>query len=258
MPFSPQLFYSNVNAKEGFAKPSRFEVVLPIPKYINEYIGSSFLEKLINLPNNVIADISAIVNNPSNSDPQSRSDNNSMSGYLALQCESAELPGKVLQTQEAKIYGPTFKVPYQTQYTDTNLTFLCTNEFYERKLFEKWIDSIMPSDTNNLRYPKGDTSRYLTNIKIIQYDDFVQQIFAVELMDAYPIGISSQPLSWSEDNFHRLTVQFAYQRYRVLYNGKYDIATAAAALFGAKASSFFNKIPATLERPLGTIFNRIV
>jgi len=257
MPFSPQLFYSNINAKEGLAKPSRFEVVLPIPKYINEFIGSSFLEKLINLPNNVIADISDIVNNSGNSDPQSRSDNASMSGYLALQCESAELPGKMLQTMDAKIYGPTFKVPYQTQYTDTSLTFLCTNEFYERKLFEKWIDSIMPSDTNNLRFPKGETSRYLTNIKVIQYDDFVQQIFAVELMDAYPIGFSSQPLSWSEDNFHRLTVQFAYQKYRVLYNGKYDIATAAAALFGVKASSFFNKIPATLEQPLGTLFNRI-
>ena len=258
MPFSPQLFYSNINAKEGLAKPSRFEIVLPIPKYINEFIGSSFLEKLINLPNNVIADISNIVNNSNNSDPQSRTDNASMSGYLALQCESAELPGKMLQTQEAKIYGPTFKVPYQTQYTDTSLTFLCTNEFYERKLFEKWIDSIMPGDTNNLRYAKGESSRYLTNIKVIQYDDFVQQIFAVELMDAFPIGFSSQPLSWSEDNFHRLTVQFAYQKYRVLYNGKYDIATAAASLFGAKASTFFNQIPATLERPLGTIFNNII
>jgi hypothetical protein len=258
MPFSPQLFYSNINAKEGLAKPSRFEIVLPIPKYINEFIGSSFLEKLINLPNNVIADISDIVNNSGNLDPQSRSDNASMSGYLALQCESAELPGKMLQTMDAKVYGPTFKVPYQTQYTDTSLTFLCTNEFYERKLFDRWIESIMPSDTNNLRYPKGEKSRYLTNIKVIQYDDFIQQIFAVELMDAFPIGFSSQPLSWSEDTFHRLTVQFAYQKYRVLYNGKYDLATAAAALFGVKASTFFNRIPATLERPLGTIFNNII
>jgi len=233
MPFSPQLFYSNVNAKEGFAKPSRFEVVLPIPKYINEYIGSSFLEKLINLPNNVIADISAIVNNPSNSDPQSRSDNNSMSGYLALQCESAELPGKVLQTQEAKIYGPTFKVPYQTQYSDTTLTFMCTNEFYERKLFDRWMECIHPSDTNNLRFPKGARSRYMTNIKIIQYDDFIKQIHAVELLDAFPIGVAPQQLSWGEDGFHRLSIQFAYQRYRTIYEGKYDLAAAATALFGS-------------------------
>jgi hypothetical protein len=256
MSFSPQLFYSNINSKEGLAKPSRYEVVLPIPKYINEYIGNSFLEKLINLPNNIIADVSAILNNPQ--DTQSRSDNPSMSRYLALQCDSAELPGKNLLTADAKVYGPTFKVPYQTQYADTSLTFLCTNEFYERKLFEKWTESIMPTDTNNLRFPKGRNSSYLTNIKIIQYDEFIQQIFAVELLDAFPIGFANQPLAWGEDGFHRLNVQFAYQKYRVLFNGKYDLATAAAALFGVKVSPFFNNIPATLERPLGTIFNRII
>jgi hypothetical protein len=89
-----------------------------------------------------------------------------MSRYLALQCEAAELPGRTLQTADVKIYGPTFKVPYQSQYGDTTLTFLCTNEFYERKLFDRWIEAIHPSDTNNLRYPKGQKSRYLTILKL--------------------------------------------------------------------------------------------
>jgi hypothetical protein len=69
-------------------------------------------------------------------DEYSKTSNASISRYLALQCEAAELPGKHWQTADVKIYGPSFKVPYQTQYTDTTLTFLCTNEFYERKLFE--------------------------------------------------------------------------------------------------------------------------
>jgi hypothetical protein len=116
----------------------------------------------------------------------------------------------------------------------------------------------MPTDTNNLRFPKGSTSNYLTNIKVIQYDEFIQQIFAVELMDAFPIGFSSQPLAWDQEGFHKLTVQFAYQKYRVLYNGKYDLATASVALLGVDISNFFNRIPANLERPLGTLFNNIV
>ncbi len=33
------------------------------------------------------------------------------------------------------------------------------------------MEAIHPSDTNNLRFPKGDTTRYMTNIKIIQYDE---------------------------------------------------------------------------------------
>jgi hypothetical protein len=153
-----------------------------------------------------------------------------------LQCETAELPGRTLMTHEAKVYGPTFKIPYQAQYNEMTLTFLCTNEFWERKLFDRWIEAIMPSDTNNMRYAKDEATRYMTPIKVIQYDDFIKQIYAVELIDAFPIGISAQQLSWSEDGFHRLSVQFAYQRYKPVYTGSYDIAAAAAALFGVGLS----------------------
>jgi hypothetical protein len=73
----------------------------------------------------------------------------------------------------------------------------------------------------------------MTNIKIIQYDDFIKQIHAVELLDAFPIGVAPQQLSWGEDGFHRLSIQFAYQRYRTIYEGKYDLAAAATALFGS-------------------------
>ena len=237
MSFSPNLFLSNVRAKDGLAKPSRFEVILPIPSYINSFVGSSVLEKILNFPNSIFSDVSDAIGNAfGGKGDSSKGANSSMSRYLALQCESAELPGRTLQTADVKIYGPTFKVPYQTQYGDTTLTFLCTNEFYERKLFDRWMEAIHPSDTNNMRFPKGDKSRYMTNIKIIQYDDFIKQIFAVELIDAFPIGIAPQALSWSEDGFHRLSIQFAYQRYRPIYEGSYDLAAAATALFGSGLS----------------------
>lgn len=254
MSFSPQLFWSNINAKEGLARTCRFEVILPIPKYVNQFISNSFIETLINLPNTLISDVSQIVTGQFN-DPQQISDNLSISRYLALQCETTELPGKTIQTADAKIYGPTFRVPYQTQYSEANMTFLCTNEFYERKLFDKWMESIMPSDTNNLRYPKSDKSRYMTNPKIIQYDEFIQQIYAIELIDAFPIGISSQPVSWNDDAFHRLTVQFAYQKYKVIYQGNYDLVAAAAGLFGIKFSQFINTKLTDVTAPIGTLFS---
>lgn len=236
MSFSPNLFLSNVRAKDGLAKPSRFEVILPIPSYIGSFVGNSIIEKILNLPNSVFNDVSDAIGSAfgrqGQQDEQSKTSNSSLTRYLALQCESAELPGKTLATADVKIYGPTFKVPYQTQYTDTSLTFLCTNDFYERKLFDRWMEAIHPSDTNNLRFPKGQQSRYMTNIKIIQYDEFIKQIYAVELIDAFPIGVAAQQLSWSEDGFHRVSVQFAYQKYRTIYEGTYDLAAAASALFG--------------------------
>jgi len=189
MSFSPQLFLTNIKAHDGPAKPSRFEVILPIPSYINSFVGNSVLEQLINLPNNIVSSVTDIFSAPQ--DPATRTTNASLSRYLALQCETAELPGRTLLTQDVKIYGPTFKVPYQSQYNDINLGFICTNDFYERKLFDRWIEAIHPSDTNNMRFPKGNSTRYMCNITIIQYDDFIKKIYSVELVDAFPIGVAA-------------------------------------------------------------------
>jgi hypothetical protein len=237
MSFSPNLFLSNIRGKDGLARPSRYEVILPIPAYIGNFVTNSVIEKILNLPNSAFSEISdAIGNAIGQKNDSQKSANPGLTRYLALQCETAELPGKTIQTEDVKIYGPTYKVPYQTQYAETSLTFLCTNEFYERKLFDKWLEAIMPTDTNNLRFPKGQNSRYLTKITITQFDDIVKQIYAVNLIDAFPIGIAAQPLSWAEEGFHRLTVQFAYQRFETIYEGKYDLGATAAAIFGTGAS----------------------
>ena len=257
MAFSPELFLSNIKAKDGLAKPSRFQVILPIPAYIANFVSNGLLEQLLNLPNVIVADVTNLVNNAlgnSAKEEQSKTSNAAISRYLALQCETAELPGKTLLTQDAKIYGPTFKVPYQTQYGDITLGFLCTNDFYERKLFERWMEAIMPTDTNNLRYPKDQATRYLTNIKIIQYDDFIKEIYAVELIDAFPIGVAAQQLSWADDNFHRLSVQFAYQKYRVVYQGNYDLVGAAATYFGGKAARLFDRSGRDFSNVIARIF----
>jgi len=255
MSFSPQLFLTNIKSHDGPAKPSRFEVILPIPNYINSFVGNSILEQLINLPNNIVSSITDIFSAPQ--DPATRTTNASLSRYLALQCETAELPGRTLLTQDAKVYGPTFKIPYQSQYNDINLGFICTNDFYERKLFDRWIEAIHPSDTNNMRFPKGNSTRYMCNITIIQYDDFIKKIYSVELVDAFPIGVAAQPLSWSEDNFHRLSVQFAYQRYKVIYEGSYDLAAAASALFGVKAAPFFDRAGNSINNTIGKTLAKI-
>ena len=244
MSFSPNLFLSHMKSKDGPAKPSRFEVVIPLPTYISNYVPNNIIENILNAPNSIFGSISDAIGSAIGQNPNP-SANPTLSRYLALQCETAELPGRTLLTQDAKIYGPSFKVPYGSQYGEITLGFISTNEFWERKLFDRWIEAIHPSDTNNMRYGKDESTRYMTPIKVIQYDDFIKQIYAVELIDAFPIGVSSQPLSWAEDGFHRLSVQFAYQRYKPVYTGSYDLAAAAAALFGVgfnRISPFGNAI----------------
>ena len=62
MSFSPNLFLSNINAKDGPARPARFEVILPIPPYINQFVGNSIIEKILNFPNSVFGDVSDVIN----------------------------------------------------------------------------------------------------------------------------------------------------------------------------------------------------
>ena len=179
--FNPNEFLSHINRNNGLAKPAKFQVNITLPISI------------IQLTNQYGPDLSR---------------------GLSLQCEAAELPGKNFVTEDVKIYGPTFKIPFQTQYNDTSLTFLCSGNFYERFLFDSWMNLIMPTDTNNLRFPKGDEQTgYLTEVLVKQYDDIGNEIYNVTLIDAFPINVQAQTLNWSEDGFHRLTVVFAYQRY---------------------------------------------
>ena len=61
MSFAPNLFLSNIKAKDGLARPNRFQVILPIPEYIGKFIEVGLLEKIINLPNTIATDVSEIL-----------------------------------------------------------------------------------------------------------------------------------------------------------------------------------------------------
>lgn len=243
MAFSPSLFFSNIRKHDGPARPCRFMVVLPIPPYIGNFVSMTLLQQILDLGGTIQDLTTNFINGLfGDENSQSQTSDPAITRYLSMQCDTAELPGVSLQTADAKIYGPTYKIPYQKQYNDTTLSFIATNDFYERKLFDRWIEAIMPPDTNNLRFPKSQNSRYLTDITIIQFDEFIKQIYAVKLIDAFPVSVSSMPLSWGDDGIHRVSVNFAYQRYRTIYDGKYDIGQAIGAGLGVVFNYFIGEL----------------
>jgi hypothetical protein len=184
---SLQRFIQNINRINGLAKTNRFKVDILIPSVLSR--------------------------------------NGINTEELSLVCETAELPGKTLQTAEAKVYGPTYKIPYQKQFQDISLTFLCSVKGIERTFFDDWIEYIMPTETNNIRFPKGVNGNisegYQTKIKIFHLKEYGGNksslggdiIRTVILEEAFPIGYASQQLNWGDDGFQKLTVQFAYRRF---------------------------------------------
>tara|TARA_R110000868_G_scaffold109032_7_gene297072 strand:+ start:297 stop:866 length:570 start_codon:yes stop_codon:yes gene_type:complete len=177
--FSPNKFLSELNGSRGPAKSSLYDVrILPPPIFVS--LGTSYRKYL---------------------EP------------LSMLCESAEMPGKSFVTENVRIYGPGYNVPYLTTYQNIALTFLCTNVHTERLLFDLWMDSAISPRTNNARFPKGNGSNYLTNIEVTQYDLQEKPIYRAKLIDAFPLSIAPQQLSWADDAFQRLTVSFLYQKY---------------------------------------------
>lgn len=126
---------------------------------------------------------------------------------ISLNCESAELPGRDLTTTDARIYGPTFKMPYMTNYNDVSFTFLCGASLMEKRIFDEWISYINPVDSFNFQYRDS----YVTTVSIHQLTDNEITTYSCQLIEAYPIQVNAMPVSWGDENFHRVTVTMTYR-----------------------------------------------
>lgn len=109
--------------KKDLARPSRFDVNVPIP------VGLIF--------------------------------NLGIGRTLKMRCESTELPGRSISTTSMKIYGVEEKYPYQTVYNDQSLTFIVGDDMSEKKFFDSWLNWINPTINYNLKY-KADYAVPLT------------------------------------------------------------------------------------------------
>jgi hypothetical protein len=133
------------------------------------------------------------------------------SRQLTFRCQSADLPGRTLSTTERKIgAAPIRKIPYQTTYNESNLTFIVSDDMSEKILFESWIEAINPTTTYNFSYP----ANYVSDIIITQYDVQNNPSYQVVLQDAFPIAVNQMDLDWTTENPHKLAVVFAYTQWQ--------------------------------------------
>ena len=114
---------------------------------------------------------------------------------LTYLCEIAEMPGRGFMNVDVRYYGPNQKLPYNTQYEDITLTFLCRNEAFERQFFDDWLATINPLNTFDFNY----RDEYSVDIDIFQYTDVDENAedipvpkYNITLKDAYPILINPQ------------------------------------------------------------------
>ena len=135
-------------------------------------------------------------------------------GDLSYLCESATFPGRQFDFMDYRYYGPSFQLPFNSKYDQqTDFVFLCRTQSYERQLFDDWMETIAPSQSFDFNYP----STYYGNITVFQMSDYaaastqqVAPVYAWQLINAWPVAISEQKVSWADQDLLRLTVTFSY------------------------------------------------
>lgn len=185
MTFNVNKFISHFDSHAGFSKTSKFDVLIPVP---------SFLQSL------------------------------GTTEELSLQCESAELPGYTLNTVESKIFGAPTSVAGTPAFGDITLSFLCAGDLWEKKFFDAWVDYIIPKQTYLVKYKQkyvtditirqfseGDPNYQPSPNNPNQPEPKV--IYSCKLLNAFPATVNALNLNWGTDDIHRLTVALKFDRW---------------------------------------------
>ena len=183
---------STISKKGGLAKANRFNVMFTPPS------GGLFN---FNLQGIISSAISGTYN-PKNliNDPRD----------IALLCDSVVIPGKQISTIEQQTLREVIKIPYGYITDDVALSFLLTNDYYIKNMFDTWINTIVDKDKYCIAYKKD----IVTDVIIQQLDEQNTPIYGVKLEGAFPVSMSEISLSNENENtISRLNVSFAYDRY---------------------------------------------
>jgi len=127
---------------------------------------------------------------------------------LAMLCESCSLPGLELTTLDYQTISFPIKLPNGYNAPDVEFSFLLTNDYYVRKMFDNWLNLIMPRETYKVAY--RDT--YATDIIIQQLNEKNVPVYGMRLENAFPVSQSSIELNQtSADTLQKLNVTFTYE-----------------------------------------------
>lgn len=153
---------------------------------------------------------------------------------IQLACCEATLPGSSLATHEINndYTGVTERHAYRRIYDDRiDLTFYVNTQYTVIKFFETWIKYIVcesqsvsesgragllsPNFFYSVRYPEEyQTTFYITKFEK-DYGLMSNSKLVYGFLKAYPISISSMPISYDSSSLLKCTVSFTYSRYYV-------------------------------------------
>ena len=130
---------------------------------------------------------------------------------VAILCESCSLPGRQIQTLDKQHmnYRQSIKIPQGYFNEDVNFVFHLTNDYHMKKLFDRWLDMIVNSETYNIAYKKD----FVTDVTIQQLNQRNVPVYGIKLKNAFPVTVNTIELDNSSTETQKLNVTLTYEDY---------------------------------------------
>lgn len=135
---------------------------------------------------------------------------------FSILCESCTLPGKQIETIDDANdtnWRVTRKIPYNYSFGEQAVTFSfhMTNDFYLRKIFDRWQNLIVDPNSRLINYE----SEYCTDtiIQVLNQENLVA--YAVRLKNSFPTTVSENELNNGSSDPMKLQVTLSYETYVV-------------------------------------------
>lgn len=129
---------------------------------------------------------------------------------ISILCEAVSLPGRQITTIDYTAERQAIKIPYSIINEDISMTFILTNDYYMKKMFDAWSTGIFDVE----KYRAGYKKDFTTDVVIQQLNQQNIPIYSVRLEGAFPVTIGAINLdNNSENTIQKMTVTLSYENY---------------------------------------------
>ena len=134
---------------------------------------------------------------------------------LSYMAKAVTVPAKKLGTiNNAKRFGPIYKVANDLMMESVSMTFMCSADFKEHLFFDGWISGIMGQIKNpedRQVYTLSYYNDYIGLVNIIPLDRQGGAAAQITLKEAYPTGVGPIEFKWgAEGDVATFTVDWAF------------------------------------------------
>ena len=191
-------FLAGYRDDSGFARPSRFEVLVLPPSKLKIGSSSNGKTKLEDAFTNIFNQMAA---------PQ-------MMKNISMKCKSITMPGRNLDTEpDTNLYGPPRQNVSGFSFAEINASFHLSNDLQERRYFEGWQELAF----NRSSWSMGYYNDYVGSLEIYQLDLQDRRRMGVKLFDVFPKTVGGLNYDYGTTNqVTTLDIGFSYRYWDTL------------------------------------------